>query len=292
MEVLTIGGLDDDLLYQWAGLATDEDGNIYVTDLKDYAVKKFSPQGVLIKKTGEKGRGPGEFDSPVIIKYFENHLYVTEIYVLGIHVFDRDLGFVKKIPLNHPVRGLVVLPAGRFAVSGLKDLDAEGSQYSIRFYDSAGKDDGKIVYETSDASDFMMHSVSFTLDDQENIWMAYSWIDRIRKMNKQGNTLIDKRLLGIGKPKMKKTELGNIPTQVVFKSIEPDRKGHLFVLGGHLSKNSSRDIYVLSQDGRLLTTLTLPEPTHMIHIDNRNYLYSRADEGISIKKYALKYLYE
>ena len=42
-------------------IATDSKGNIYVTDMMDYSVKKFSNKGKLIKKAGRKGQGPGEF---------------------------------------------------------------------------------------------------------------------------------------------------------------------------------------------------------------------------------------
>ncbi|HDZ25596.1 MAG TPA: 6-bladed beta-propeller, partial [Candidatus Aminicenantes bacterium] len=60
-EVLSIGSLEDDALFQWVGVISDSDSYIYVTDNMDYSLKKFDDQGNLIKKTGQKGKGPGEF---------------------------------------------------------------------------------------------------------------------------------------------------------------------------------------------------------------------------------------
>ena len=39
-EVLSIGSIDDDAIFMWSGVAADDDGNIYVTDMMDYSLKK------------------------------------------------------------------------------------------------------------------------------------------------------------------------------------------------------------------------------------------------------------
>jgi len=68
-----------------------------------------------------------------------------------------------------------------------------------------------------------------------------------------------------------------------------DSSDNIYILGGHLSKNISRDVYVLNPEGELLTTLTLPDTSHCIYIDKNDYLYSRANEGVTLKKYKIKY---
>ena len=83
-----------------------------------------------------------------------------------------------------------------------------------------------------------------------------------------------------------------LPTKLVYKDIALDSSGNVFILGGSFSKNPSSDIYVLSPEGELLTTITLPETSHCIYIDSRNFLYSRANEGVTLKKFRLKYIYK
>ena len=41
-EVLSIGSLDEETLFQWVGIDTDEHFNIYLTDSMDHSLKKFS----------------------------------------------------------------------------------------------------------------------------------------------------------------------------------------------------------------------------------------------------------
>jgi len=59
------------------------------------------------------------------------------------------------------------------------------------------------------------------------------------------------------------------------------------VLGGGLSKNKGRDVYVLNQEGEYLTTFTLPEDSHLIYFDSRDNLYARANSGVTLKKFKL-----
>ncbi|MGB6866412.1 MAG: 6-bladed beta-propeller, partial [Candidatus Aminicenantaceae bacterium] len=63
-EVLSVGSLDDDTLFQWVGVTVDSYGQIYVTDAMDYSLKKFDADGKLLQKAGGKGQGPGEFLAP------------------------------------------------------------------------------------------------------------------------------------------------------------------------------------------------------------------------------------
>jgi len=64
---LTLGSMEDDLLFQWIGVTVDLLGNIYVTDSLDYSLKKFSSDGNLLKKRGGRGQGPGEFMAPRLL---------------------------------------------------------------------------------------------------------------------------------------------------------------------------------------------------------------------------------
>lgn len=109
-------------------------------------------------------------------------------------------------------------------------------------------------------------------------------------MDKDGTILWDRSLLGVKKVKQKKLSEFTLPTEVVYKDIALDSKGRIYVLGGHFSKNQSRDVYVfLGESGMYLTTFTLPDTSHCIHLDGKDYLYSRANDGVTLKKYELEY---
>lgn len=116
-EVLKIGGLENDLLYQWTDLNVDEKDFIYVLDAKDCSLKVFDSFGNLIKKTGRKGEGPGEFNFPVKIKCYGNRVYISELFRPGLKVFDKDLNYVSTIPINGPITDFYVQTEERILVA-------------------------------------------------------------------------------------------------------------------------------------------------------------------------------
>ncbi len=311
-EVLTIEGLGESLVYQRGSVATDYEGDIYITDLEDYSIKKFNNKGELIAVAGKKGDDPGKFQGPNIIRYYRGKIYVSEVYSPGIQVFDDDLNFKFKIPIPFTVTDFNVLYEDRIAVSTLiRDRSETGFIFCIYFYDSKGnrakkeegeegeekkEEDDKIVYSTD--KDFtMLNTVSFQ-DYRKNYFMiAYDWKDKIDRYYKSGRLVWTRSLLNnkdaqTRNEEYSKRSFGVYPVEVVYKAIALDSQGNLFILGGDLSENINRDVYVLSKDNELITTFTLPEASRTIHIDRNNFLYSRSEDGKKLIKYAIEYIYE
>lgn len=286
-EVLSIGRLDDDALFQWAGIVTDSQGNIYVTDSMDYSIKKFDSRGKLVKKEGRKGQGPGEFMAPRFLDCTEKFLYASDQYIPGVQVFDKQLNFKRRISIKKPISDLKILSDFRIAVASLfKDKIA-----SIFIYTAEGELIKKFRY-SEEKMPLMMELVSFDFDEDGNLYIAYTFQDRIEKFNKDEKKLWSNKLLKVKIVKRKKISSYVVPTEVVYKDVALDSSGNLFILGGHLSKNRSRDVYVISPEGKHLTTFTLPDSSHCIYIDKKNFLYSRANEGVTLKKFKMLYFYE
>jgi hypothetical protein len=288
-EVLSIGRLDDDVLFMWAGVTTDLKGNIYVTDTMDYSVKKFNERGILVKKTGRKGQGPGEFLVVRLIEYFEGLVYVTDQSISGIQVFDEDLNYKKHIPLSLPILDLKIISKEMIALSSPQIANPG----RIIVIDSKGNSKVNLKY-LNDMHNFWRNAVKFEIDSQGNLYLIFAFEDRIEKYDRNKKKLWSKNLLGKKKVRRKKLKAkfgpSELPMEVAYKDIALDNSENIIILGGHLSKNPSRDVYVLNKQGRQLTTFTLPETSHCIHIDHRNFLYARAGEGVTLKKYSMKYV--
>jgi len=281
-EVLSIGSLEDGALFQWVGVVSDSRGFIYVTDAMDYALKKFDPEGNLLERAGGKGQGPGEFSAPRLLDCSDGYLFVSEQYIPIIKVFDRDLHHRFDIPLRAPVGDMKVLADDLLAVVVLTARRTSAVLFCNR--------KGEVVKEvefSGGPEGLLMDMVSLDLDSRGNLYLAYNFADRVEKYSRSGKKVWSRRLLGIKDVERKKVSSFVVPTEIVYKDLTLDESGNIYVLGGELSKNRSRDVYVLSQDGELLTTFTLPQASHCIYIDADNFLYTRANEGITLKKYRI-----
>ncbi|MBS3819489.1 hypothetical protein KGY73_08315 [bacterium] len=290
-EVLSIGSLESDILYMWAGITTGPQGHIYVTDAMDYSVKKFNEKGVLVKKVGRKGKGPKEFLAPRSIKYFQGQLYVTDQYIPGIKIFDKNLNYIRHIPLKFPIWDLKIASEEKIFISS--PIMSQPEQLIL--IDSQGKMN-KQMKQTSEVEEYWENFLKFEIDVQGNLYVIYTFRDRIRKYNRTMNQIWAKSLFGHREVKRKKLNSSKVaapelPTQTAYKDIALDSQGHLFILGGHLCEHPGRDVYVLDQKGNHLTSFLLPESSHCLHIDHHDFLYSRGEEGTSIKKISMKYIY-
>jgi hypothetical protein len=284
-EVLAIGGLRDAALLQWTGVSADAAGNIYVLDALDFSLKKFGPDGRLLKKAGRKGQGPGEFMAPRLLAGSGSRLYATDQNVFGIYEFDSELRFIRKIPCPALVLALRALADGNLAAA----VVGMPSPAKLLVMDGQGRLLSEFPLAESRDTGLLMDSASFALDRQGQFYIAYLFRDRVEKRTRDGQPLWGKSFLGQKTAATTNVQNLLLPKETCFKDVAVDAFGHVFVLGGKLSKNPSRDVYVLDANGALLTTFTLPEPSHCLYIDGRNYLYARADEGLTLKKYRIFY---
>jgi hypothetical protein len=282
-EVLSIGSLNDDALFMWADIKADPADGMYVTDTMDYSLKHFSHSGELLKKQGRKGQGPGEFLAPRSLEITEKYIYVTDQYLTGIHVFNRtDLEFLRVIPFQNPISEFEVISEDKFAVIPTS-LSAVGK---VVFLDTHGnKMEGFTYWDSGKV--MLLDAVSFNVDTGGSFYMAYNFQDRIEKFDPQGRRIWSTSLLGVKKVKKEKVNRFTVPTEIVYLSIALDEQGRIYVLGGKMSDNPHRDVYILDPSGEWVGTFTLPQSSHCIHIDGDNYLYSRGNSGVTIKKYRL-----
>jgi hypothetical protein len=295
-EVLAVAEIEGEVVYQKVGVAADDEGNIYLTDIK--SIKKFNKVGQLIGEIGIMGAGPGAFNGESLIKYYNNKIYVTDSRRPGIYVYDKNLDFKYKIPLRFTITDLNFISDDRVAVSALRrDRSEEGDfLFCIYTYDSKGEETEKIIYSTS-KNFTMMNMINFRIDRRNNLLVVYCWKDKIEKFDRNGNLLWTRSLLEgksarTGRQKGTKLTLVEYPLEAVYRAIALDTNGNLFILGGDLSENRGRDVYVLNENGEYLMKFTLAESSHSIYIDSKNCLYSRSENGLMVRKYALEYVYE
>ena len=89
-------------------------GRWYVTDPKATRVHILDSTGVLLRSIGRRGRGPGEFLTPSTIAAADNRVYVAQMTIPDVSVFDSTGKFLHFLHAEKPcgAGGVVTLAVG------------------------------------------------------------------------------------------------------------------------------------------------------------------------------------
>lgn len=96
----------------------DQHGNLFVTDIGDYRVKKFDVDRKLVQVYG-KGRGtaPGEFEAPMYASVDpEGNVWVPDLALQRLAIFEDAGTLLRSISLDYRPYGLRHLSDGRYFV--------------------------------------------------------------------------------------------------------------------------------------------------------------------------------
>lgn len=121
------------------GIATDNNGRIYVTDSGNYRVQVFDGDGNFITKWGSRGWGDGQFSFPCgIVVNSKGRVFVTDRDSHRIQAFDSDGNFVAKWGSIGKAEGQLLYPHF-IAVDGSDLLYVtEGTGSRVQVFDSDG----------------------------------------------------------------------------------------------------------------------------------------------------------
>jgi hypothetical protein len=102
---LTLGppmeiGRKEMLFASIASVCEDDRLNFYVLDRTEYAVFKFSPEGRLLTRFGQKGQGPGDFQSPAQIVFTPNGDLAVLEDLYYVSFLKTDGTFLRRLNLN------------------------------------------------------------------------------------------------------------------------------------------------------------------------------------------------
>lgn len=103
-RILTIGNDDDFMLpsaYNIIGPVTDPTGNIYFIDEKKGKLYSFDPQGNMRWKTGDVGKGPGDFQNPRGLVTDGKYLYTANIQGSRIDKFNLQGELINSTTLEN-----------------------------------------------------------------------------------------------------------------------------------------------------------------------------------------------
>jgi sugar lactone lactonase YvrE len=247
-----------------SGVATDKQGNIYITysDAKKPSVRKYNTQGQLLLEWGERGSGNGQFYAPNSITVDnQGNIYVADTGTIEniesrVQKFDSQGHFLASIgekgritpPDKIPpaaylkyVGGMAIDSQNNLYVLDLPDFSTEN--YIVKKYDpqgnfllgwgNKGTADGQFGI-----SDFAFaRPVGIAIDPKDNIYVADLLNQRIQKFDSNG------LFLSKITPKFSK----DAAAVAMPFAIATDQQGNLYI-----TSYGSNHIQKLAPDGQLL----------------------------------------
>jgi sugar lactone lactonase YvrE len=204
--VRTIGELetkDENVAFNLpSDIAIDKDGNIFILDSGNHRIQKFSPDGRYLATLGRKGQGPGEFVYPESIAIDESgNILVSDPNNQRIQVLTPEGKEARTIRMIDDPPGIM-----RLAGSGRMVMAAGSRMMMFSADEEEPKElpklvkiiDGKGAVEKEfgvprDYKNLLLNragnGVQFTLDGQDNIYLAFSYQNRIEKFSPDGRPL-------------------------------------------------------------------------------------------------------
>jgi len=279
-QVLSIGGPDEDLLFLWTGVSVDRDDNVFLIDTLDYSVKKFDSRGRFLKKAGRKGQGPGEFEKALGVAVAEEAVYAWDLNARAIQVYDRNLVYRKSFPTPGFVDTVIPRSDGSLAVG----LRASTGLMKIVILSAEGRILREIGFSGPDAPG-LTDSISIAIGPAGGYYLGHLFRDLVERRNADGERIWGKAPWGVKSIASEDVKGLKVPTESCVLSVARDSQGRLFVLGGKKAENPGRAVLVFNADGSTAAGFALPEPSHSLYFDHRDFLYVAADGGVTMKKY-------
>jgi hypothetical protein len=178
-------------------MSADEDaaGNLFILDDRESCVKKFDAERRFLGRFGRKGRGPGEFEFPMTVDVAASGQVIVATGTSEFHVFDNDGVYVDRFRLP-PYRGIspAVLGSDRIVAYAFQ-LEGENSRENavlavFDFRGQARQEFGEPFLLDTARKTWNANVLSLAVDEDENIYAAFSSLNRIEKYSSDGRLVL------------------------------------------------------------------------------------------------------
>ncbi len=205
--IKNIGEVDSEdenvIFYMPSDIAFDSQGNIYVLDSGNHRIQKFDSEGKYLSTIGNRGQGPAEFQYPISIDLGpEGSICVSDQGNERIQILNPDGKNHKTIRMIDERAGFTRLSSsGEMYMSsrgvmmgfGPGSLDEDAPLPKLLKVFTA---EGELKSEYVEPHDFkelltnrMGNAIHFDLDNENNIYVAFDYQNRIEKYSPHGKLL-------------------------------------------------------------------------------------------------------
>jgi len=299
-EIYSIGSDDEVLFVQLTDIKIYDD-DIYLSDKNAFSLYKISLDGKIIKVTGNKGGGPGEFTTgPNRIGKLNNKIVVTDGHGnMMLHYFYKDLSFSHSKTFdvsffleaehNKIVSYNGDFDSGNFLIEYNSNLKKEKPIKLSNISESIPENEIKFRFDQE--SNLIVYFVNRNLVeiyDRNSTLKHTLTIPGFRNSSEFSiNNKVKKICEARMKPKMAE-RFYKLPKYSIIRFVVPDFNNNLYIQGASYSDELKKMVYVMSYKGELLGEFELNEDERIMAIDKNNNLYTFAEDRTVLKKYKIK----
>lgn len=198
------GKEDEEILYDPIDAARLSNGDILILERSGCTLKRYTKNYEYISSFGQKGQGPGDFQSPFCLRLNKDRdkLYVADS---KISMFSLDgsyedgfkperIAVFGSIGAQYKASGMAVLSGSRVILPSHPSLWVDsGENKLLSTYDKKGsviRSFGAVEQYDDPRLTLNANIVSFATDDKDNIYLAYAYQNRISKYSSDGQMVL------------------------------------------------------------------------------------------------------
>ncbi|NDB91545.1 MAG: HYR domain-containing protein, partial [Nitrososphaeria archaeon] len=215
--------------------ATDDSGNIYVTDLGNSRVQKFDNSGEFLNSWGSKGTGNFEFHAPTGIAVGGGYVYVADHELNVVKKFDTKGNFVSSWGSTGSEAGKLKLPNGVTVSPDNFVFVVDTGNSRVQKFDSNGRFVSVIGSSGTGDGQFLT-PLDVALDQDGNIFVSDSGNNRIQKFDSTGKFVANIN-----------TAVGGV--KLSPDGLEIDSSGNIII-----ADSGNNRIVILDKDGKAVTS--------------------------------------
>jgi DNA-binding beta-propeller fold protein YncE len=162
-------------------------GDIWVVETGAHRIAQFSKEGRLIRKTGSRGTGPGQFNFPTFIWIDQRgRIYIVDSMNYRIQLLDSEGEFLGSFGESGDATGYMARPKGIATDSKGHIYVADALFHAVQIFDSKGRFLYSFGNQGQEKGEFWMPAGLF-IDRQDHIYVADSYNARVQVFQLEKN---------------------------------------------------------------------------------------------------------
>ena len=264
------------------GIAEDSEGNLFVADKLDCSVKKFGSDGTYMGKYGAYGKGKGEFKGPLDVAIWKDRVAIVDYLSTAVNVISTDLKYVRTVPAPNFVVDIAFDRNGRLYVATATDKPDE----LLTVYDSLGNFI-RPIRSPGMHNNMLLNSMRLAVTPTNNLLAMYQYFNTLEEYDPDGNLVQTYSVPNVPSASPQRPHGADfaLPAGELLYDLSCDNRGRIWILSGDFSTNANRDVYILSANGLLLQTLTLPKPAGTVVYTRTDCILVREEKRTVLTRY-------